>query len=205
MARLRAAWPSWQFRKHPDGGTLAVPKGGPAALGDYGPPRDCGEGMSWLPPREMPSFYDLAREVEPSPATRVTLRRVGPVSVPLGLGPVFGAGPKRGRPSSEYGLLARDLHQRASDPEHDWGVDDELDVERLLFTALRCGYHLTWELFGELAPYDLDEVGEILGAIWGSHPKPSGSAGSTSPQSPPEPSATRSSPRPSGQPSPAGG
>jgi hypothetical protein len=200
MRRLRAAWPSWQFRAHPQGGTLCHVKGGPGMVSDYAAARDCGDGMRWLPPQTMPTLYDLAREVQPQPATRVLLRRIGEISIPLGTGPVYGAGPRRGRPSSEFGALASDLYRRSVDTDLPWTDADELDVERLLFLAIRFGYCLTWELFGELAPYDLDEVSEILSAIWGSHPKPLGSDGSTSQQSPPEPSPTPSSPRSNGPP-----
>lgn len=190
MARLRAAWPAWDFRRHPDGGTLAVPRGSSPDLRACGPVRTYVDGLLWHPPAALPTIQDLARAEEVKPSVRLRLRRAGTVSVPLGVGPVYGAGPKRGQPSSEFGILARDLHQRSTDKDRTWTNEDEADVERLLFLAFRCSYHVTEELFGEVAPYDLDEINELIGVIWGNDPKASQRDGTTSPPSVLVPSAT---------------
>ena len=162
LPRLRAAWRLWSYTRT-EGGVLCVQAGAPVpqTVDGYGPARPCENGLDWLPPKTLPALYDLAREDPPGESTEVVLRRIGPVTIPLGLGPIYGAGRKRGLPSSEYGRHAADLHRRAVDKAHAWCAADELDTERLLFLALRQGYHLTWEIFGELAPYDLDEVSEI--------------------------------------------
>lgn len=189
MARLRAACKGWEYRSHPDGGVLLIPKGSGLSLADLGAPVDCADGLRWHPPRTLPTLHDLAREEMPQPATTVTLRRCGTVSVPLGVGPVYGSGPKKGRPSSEFGHLAQSLFQRAQDRSHEWDDQDISDTERLIYLALVFGYALTDELWAELAPYDADEAEPILGAIWGVDPKASASDGRTSPPSPQEPSA----------------
>lgn len=185
VARLRAAWPSWESRTHPLGGALLVPSGSARGALDLSRPGvPCDDGMNWHPPQVMPTLYDLAREEMPQPSVVIRLRRIGDVSLPLGVGPVYGAGPKRGKPSSPFGLLAFDLFARGNEPDHVWTADDERDVERLLFLAFQQGYSLTEELFAELAPYDLDEINPILQGIWGCDPKASASDGPTSPPSP---------------------
>jgi hypothetical protein len=181
MARLRRAWNAWEYIGQ-DGGTLVRPKGIGASM--HFSAHDTVDGLQWYPPDQFPSLYDLARADMPQPATRVHLRRIGPVSVPLGIGPVFGAGSKRGQPSSPLGILAAELFTSASDKERAWTTADEKKVEQLLFFALQAGYHLTEELFAELAPYDLDEIPVLLGCIWGNDPKASASDGPTSPPSP---------------------
>lgn len=185
LGRLRAAWPAWEYRTHPKGGTLLLPKGDTNAV-DLVAGVKCADGLIWHPPATTPTLHDLAREEIPQPSARITLRRVGPVSIPLGVGPVFGAGPKRGQPSSDFGRLAHDLFARARRPADEWTTTDDRDLERMLFLALQSAYHLTDELFGELAPYDLDEVDSLISAIWGRDPKASASDGATSPPSPQE-------------------
>lgn len=207
-ARLRAAWPRWRFGRCADG-IIAAPFG----LGDachlsvsaYGPARTCADGLIWLPPVALPSLYDLAREEIPAEVTEIRLRRLGLASVPLGLGPVYGVGPKRGSPSSEYGALAAALYRIANDKAYVWGDDEEREVERLIFLGFRLCYHLTREIWDELAPYDLDEVGDILQCAWGSHPKASSDGGSSSPPSLPEPSGTPGLRPPSGTGLPSSG
>jgi hypothetical protein len=49
---------------------------------------------------------------------------------------------------------------------------------------------VTEEVFGEIAPYDLDEINVVIATIWGNDPKASRRDGTTSPPSAPEPSAT---------------
>lgn len=189
FARLCTAWPAWEFRTHPAGGTLIVPQGMATIIDLHGPVIDCADGLRWHPPTTMPTLHDLARDEMPQPAARVTLRRCGLVSVPLGVGPVYGAGPRKGQPSSEFGRLARDLYRRAIDQAHPWTDREDRDTERVCFLALQAGYHLSDELFGELAPYDQDETELLIAAVWGSDPKASASDGTTSPPSPPGSSA----------------
>ncbi len=145
----------------------------------------CDDGLIWFPPAVAPTLYDLAREDPPRETAIVRLRRVGPVNVPLGLGPCFGLGPQRGTPSSEFGRLAHELRQRSRDSEHVWSDADEIDVERLLFLALQFSYVLTWDIWCRIAPYDLDEVSVIVDAIWGLDPKALPGGGPTSVPSPP--------------------
>ncbi len=190
IARLKAAWPRWRAGRHPSGGCLVAPVGlseevrlDPAA---YDADEPCADGLVWLPPKVTPTLYDLAREDPPRETATVRLRRVGPVTVPLGLGPCFGLGPRRGQPSSEFGTLAHTLRRRARDTEHVWTDDDEVETERLVFLAFQFGYCVTWEIWCRLAPYDLDEVSPILDGIWGLDPKASRDVGPTSPPSPPE-------------------
>lgn len=183
LARLRAAWPKWRYQATP-GGVLAFPLGTDDHLDSCGERVTCADGLGWHAPLTPPAFYDLAREDIPAPSVHVHLRRIGNVSVPLGVGPVFGAGPKRGQPSSEFGKLAFDLHARSSVKDRKWTDEDEADVERLLFLALRHCYHITEEVFNECPPYDADEISPILQAIWGSDPKASASAEPTSPPPP---------------------
>lgn len=189
MKRLRLAWPSWRYVKH-GYGTLLVPKGTDDALEQCGDAVDCFDGLRWHPPQELPTLHDLARDEMPQPSVRFTLRRFGTVSVPLGIGPVYGSGRRRGQPSSEFGRLTFDLFGRANDRTREWTDADERDVERLLMLALQAGYCLTEELYGELSPYDADETEPLLNVIWGSDPKASASDGRTSPPSPQESSAT---------------
>lgn len=188
VARLRAAWPTWDFRRHPEGGTLAVPRGQSPDLRICGPVRTCVDGLFWHPPATLPTLHDLARDEEVKPSVRLRLRRTGTISIPLGVGPCYGAGPKRGQPSSEFGILARRLHHRAEEAEKNkdtdpWNAQDEVEVERLLFLGFRCSYHLTEELFGDICPYDLDEISDVIGVIWGNDPKASKRDGTTSPPS----------------------
>lgn len=184
MARLRAAFPTWEYRRHPDGGTLIVPKDAGTSLAGCGPAVECHDGLRWHPPIVMPSLHDLARDDMPQPSTRVKLRRCGTISVPLGVGPVYGVGPKRGQPSSTFGRLAFDMFNRTKDADRTWSNEDDNDAERLLMLAIQSGYHLTEELFEEIAPYDQDEAAQILHVIWGNDPKASASDGPTSPPSP---------------------
>ncbi|HEX3134087.1 MAG TPA: hypothetical protein VHX44_10960 [Planctomycetota bacterium] len=189
MKRLRAAWPVWKYLRN-DHGTLLVPKGTDDALDDCGDPIDCFDGLRWHPPKELPTLQDLAREEMPQPSVRFKLRRFGTVSVPLGVGPVYGSGRKRGQPSSELGRLTFDLFARGQDKAREWTDADERDVERLLMLAFQAGYSLTDELFTELSPYDADEAEPLLNTIWGSDPKALASDGPTSPPSPQASSAT---------------
>lgn len=183
--RLLATWPAWEFRTHPAGGSLLLPKGiDNSGIDLHAPVITCDDGLRWHPPATMPTLHDLARDEMPQPATRITLRRIGQVSVPLGVGPVYGAGRRKGQPSSELGRLAHDLYQRAIDKEREWTQREVDDTERVCFLALRAGYHLSEELFGELSPYDTDETELIVAAVWGSDPKASASDGPTSPPSP---------------------
>lgn len=184
LARLRTAWKAWGYHSHPDGGTLLIPKGSGLTLANCRPAVACADVLRWHAPLTLPTLHDLAREDMPQPSARVELRRCGTVSVPLGVGPVYGAGPRRGEASSAFGQLANSLYQRAIDKDHDWSDAEDRDMERLMFLALQAGYSLTEELFGELAPYDTDEVELILAAIWGRDPKASASDGPTSPPSP---------------------
>lgn len=190
MRRLIAAWPVWEYRTHPAGGALAVPKGLTNPIDLAGPVVECPDGLRWHPPTTMPTLHDLAREDMPQPAVRIRLRRMGQVSVPLGVGPVYGAGPRKGQPSSELGRLARDLYHRAIDREHEWSDQDDRDTERVCFLSIQAGYSVTEELFGELAPYDQDELSVMIAAVWGCDPKASASDGTTSPPSPQASSAT---------------
>jgi hypothetical protein len=189
QARLRAAWPRWKAGRHPKGGSIVVPIGLSEAdtmnPADYGAPEPCSDGLVWLPPRVMPTLYDLAREDPPRETATIRLRRVGPVTVPLGMGPCFGLGPHRGKPSSEFGTLAHEQYRRARDAEYVWTDEDEAAVERLVFLAFQFGYCVTWEIWCRLAPYDLDEVAPILDGIWGLDPKASRDVGPTSPPSRP--------------------
>lgn len=190
MARLRKAWKAWEYRTHPAGGTLLVPKGTNARLETCAPAIDCTDGLRWHAPLALPTLHDLARDDMPQPTARIELRRCGTLSIPLGVGPVYGVGPRRGQPSSPYGWLAADLYRRSIDKEHVWTDADDDDVHALVFLALQAGYNLTEELFQELAPYDADELEPLLAAIWGRDPKASASDGRTSPPSPQESSAT---------------
>ena len=194
LRRLKAAWPNWKAGVHPSGGCIVAPAGLPGGSLDVATydqaTESCTDGLIWLPPSEPPTLYDLARDDPPREITVVRLRRVGPVNVPIGLGPMFGLGPKRGQPSSEFGTLAHDLRRRAKDPEHVWDTADELAVERLLFLGLQLSYSLTWEIWCRIAPYDLDEVGVIIDAIWGLDPKALPGVAPTSVPSPPGPSPT---------------
>lgn len=190
MARLRAACKAWEYRRHPAGGTLLIPKDSGTRLDACVAAVDCFDGLRWHAPAVMPTLHDLAREDMPQPSTRIELRRPGTISVPLGVGPVFGSGPRKGQPSSAMGRLAHDLYARAVDKSHDWTTKDASDTERLIFLAIQAGYSITEELFGELSPYDEDEAELLVAAVWGTDPKALASDGRTSPPSPPVSSAT---------------
>jgi|GEM_PF-4723480 len=190
MARLRSAWPEWEYRSHPAGGTLLLPKGSGLTLDQCRPPVPCSDGLRWHAPLTLPTLHDLARDEIPQPSARVTLRRTGTVSLPLGVGPVYGSGRRKGQASSAFGILHNDLYNRAHDLERAWTDDDERDVAVMLFLALQSGYHLTEELYEELSPYDADEMKLMMLAIWGSDPKAWASDVRTSPPSPPASSAT---------------
>lgn len=196
VARLRRAG-RWAFAQHPASGCVAYPaedeRFDPAA---HGEPETLADGLVWLPPRVAPSLHDLARASMPQPATTVELRRQGRVSIPLGVGPVYGCGPRRGEPSSEFGELVLAVDQRLSEtgehPPEDldedlrrWTAADEARLERLCFLALQAGYELTEELFARIAPYDADEIAVIWEGILGIDPKAAAGATATAPPSPP--------------------
>jgi len=186
LGRLRSAWPAWAVAGTVDGRALVIPAGEGCPVSfdrdDYGEAVEGLDGLLYLPPDPLPELYDLAREDMPQPAARVSLRRVasggpGEISIPLGLGPVYGVGPRQGEPSSTYGRLAWDLWSRVEElPTDDDGnvqLSEELleDMRHLAHQAVEQGYHVTWELWWQLAVYDADELSKITDVIWGADPK----------------------------------
>jgi len=184
VARLKAAYPRWAASRAPAGGVYLSPHGQPPQV-TVSDPVICDDGLEWYAPTALPQLYDLARDQIPQPSADVDLRRVGRVSLPLGVGPAYAIGPRRGQPSSEYGQAVEQLWQRHQADSDAWTSDDDDHTERVIWLAAAQCYHLTWELWCALCPYDLDETSLILGAIFGLDPKAERGDGATSQPSPP--------------------
>lgn len=198
LARLKAAYPgAWVCRRHEGDRWILTPPG--TSVDAFGSERETFDGLTYLPPQAPTTMHDLARAVIPPHNGTVELTGGLEISVAMGLLAahrlVMGAAtPHVGDPATAFGRMAWDQYDRSRDPDQTTPSDAE--CMRLVFLGVQACYHITEEVWDDLAPVTSDDLSALLTAIWGGDPKAASGDDGTSPSPPPDSSPTPNSPPP---------
>jgi hypothetical protein len=173
LAAIQHAGP-WQYAGHPLGGTFVTMIGMSDQMEDYKQVDPTAGGLQYLPPKAMPTLYDLAK---PTPGTGVVVQLACGLVAEIPVAVVRfrqlrlsrSAGERLGDPVTEYGRLSVMLLDRAK-VEGGLPHDDE-ELLRLIILAFSQRYRVTAELFDDLGIFSTEDVEPMLGAIWCGDPK----------------------------------
>lgn len=191
----------WKWFRHPSGGCLAVwadwPDAGATSSHDpaaYGEPFDCGDGLFYLPPKQLPDLYDLVKDGAAGVEISLACGKVISIPCALSSGVQFGLSKRNaGGMVTEYGRLAHELllHSRIpseKDPKGQGVSPTDPRLHRLINLAIGQRYRSTPELLDDLHLVSMEDIEPLLGAIWCGDPKAVGAASNAG-----EPSASDSS------------
>lgn len=170
FAEIQHAGP-WQYTTHPHGGAVASWTAFDAEA--FAAPQEIAPGVFYLPPKMLPSIYDLARP-ERGEGVEITLACGVQLTIPVAVIAhrqlrVGRRGERFGNPVTEYGRIACLLKERA---RTEAGIPyDDASLLLLMTLAISQRYRITSELLDDLAILAVEDIDPLLGVIWTGDPK----------------------------------